>query len=146
MDSEQPCTTAVDMYGPATIDNDTQLIVLDCCGIGLRSFDVEARLLSFLCLISSRIILNQVGGITDNAFEHLSFVQTMSALLKGKKIDKLMPKLSFVLRDFSSQFKTMDAQAYMEHSLEQESTISDEDVALNQIRTCLKKLFVMDCF
>lgn len=57
-----------------------------------------------------------------------------------------MPQLSFVLRDFASQFKTMDVQAYMEHSLEQESAISDEDIALNSIRASLKKLFAMDCF
>ena len=58
MESEQSCTLTVNMYGPMGLDGDTQLVVLDCCGIGLRSFDVEARLLSFLCLISSRIILN----------------------------------------------------------------------------------------
>ena len=86
MHSEQPRTKAVDMCRPVNIGDDTQLVVLDCCGIGLRSFDVESRLLTFLCLVSSRIILNQVGGIDDNAFEHLQFVQTMSALLKGRQI------------------------------------------------------------
>ena len=146
MASEQPCTLAVDMFGPITLKDDSQLILLDCCGLGLRSFDVEARLLSLLSLISSRMILNQVGGISDGAFEHLSFVQTMPALVKGRRLQKLMPALSFVLRDFSSQFKTMDAQAYMEHSLERESTISEEDVALNLIRQSLKELFVMDCY
>ena len=86
MHSEQPRTKAVDMCRPVNIGDDTQLVVLDCCGIGLRSFDVESRLLTFLCLVSSRIILNQVGGIDDNIFEHLQFVQTMSALLKGRQI------------------------------------------------------------
>lgn len=72
------------MYGPVALDGDTQVILLDCCGIGLRSFDVEARLLAFLTLVSSRIVLNQVGGINENALEHLSYVQTMSTLLKGR--------------------------------------------------------------
>jgi hypothetical protein len=57
------------------LDDDTDLLVLDCEGFGkTRGFDVEVQLFALLTLISSKLIFNQFGTISEQSMEDLSFI------------------------------------------------------------------------
>ena len=64
-----------------------------------------------------------------------------------EELTHLLPHFSWVLRDFSSSFKTMDAEAYMHHCLSADKELSDEISNANAIRASLKKHFKhLSCF
>lgn len=139
---------------------DVDLLVLDAEGFGAarRGFDVDARLFTLLNLLTSTLIYNQAGTISEESLENLSMVQMLSSQIKcrhaqeqvgasERDLKHLLPNFIWVLRDFSSSFKTMDAQAYMTHCLDKERGSSDEILHNNSVKQSLKKLYPsLHCF
>lgn len=79
----QPCTEGIMMWDsliPLTNeqgeDLGIDLVVLDAEGLNTprRGFDVDVRMFAVAVLLSSQIVYNQTGPITDQSLEDLSLI------------------------------------------------------------------------
>ena len=110
------------------------LVVLDAEGLNTprRGFDVDVKMFAVAVLLSSQIVYNQAGPITDQSLEDLSLIQMLTTEIKyrnlheqGQEFHKFFPDLLWALHDFQLDFKHLKADSYLEQCLEQERGHSD---------------------
>lgn len=116
-------------------DTGIDLLLLDSEGLQSksRSFDFDVKLFALNILLSSTLLFNQIGNISDQAFENLSMIEMMTNQIKlknsnetGLEFNSVFPELCWVLRDFEMEFKSLTPESYLEQCLEQETAFSDE--------------------
>lgn len=155
--ADAPCTEGIMMWDrliPLTTeqgeDLGIDLVVLDAEGLNTsrRGFDIDVKMFAVAVLLSSQIIYNQHGPITDQSLEDLSLIQMLTTELKyrnlneqGQEFYKFFPDLLWALRDFQLDFKHLKADSYLEQCLEQERGHSDTILQQNSIRLALRKFF-----
>lgn len=155
--ADAPCTEGIMMWDqliPLTTEHGEDLgidlVVLDAEGLNSsrRGFDVDVRMFAVVVLLSSQIVYNQQGPITDQSLEDLSLIQMLTAEVKyrnpneqGQEFQKFFPELLWALRDFQLDFKHLKADSYLEQCLEQERGHSDTVLQQNSIRLALRKFF-----
>lgn len=110
------------------------LVILDAEGLNSpgRGFDIDVKMFSIAMLLSSQVVYNQMGAITEQSMEDLSLIQMMTNDLKfrnvneqGQEFKNFFPHLFWALRDFSTDFKHMDPESYLNNCLEPERGHSD---------------------
>lgn len=155
--TEEPCTEGIMMWdrlipltGEQGEDLGIDLVVLDAEGLNSsrRGFDDDVKMFAVAVLLSSQIVYNQRGPITDQSLEDLSLIQMLTTEIKyrnlneqGQEFHKFFPELLWALRDFQLDFKHLKADSYLEQCLEQERGHSDTILQQNSIRLALRKFF-----
>ena len=137
-------------------DSGVDLLLLDTAGLNseIRGFDFDVKLFTLTVLLSSTLVYNQRGSISDESLDNLVFLQMMQSQIKFKNLyetatdfAQLFPEFYWVLRDFSLGFKHLTPESYLEQCLEQEKVIIEGSQQKNQIRALLKKYFPkIECF
>ena len=73
-------------------------------------------------MLSSQLVYNQKGHITDDTIKELGIVQLMKSEMKihesqheelGLEFAHYFPKLTLVLRDYTLKFRTLTALTYL---------------------------------
>jgi len=120
--------------GLTTDGNPINIIVLD--SEGLQALDRDAnhdnRIFTLIILLSSMLIFNSVGTITEDTLEQLGLICNLTKhvqikSLEGNKVDEefirdLFPHFYWILRDFSLKLvdkngKEITNDQYLEESL-----------------------------
>lgn len=127
------------------------MLVLDTQGLfsPQKGFDIDVKTFALAVLLSSNLIYNQVGHISDQSFENFSILQMLTNEIKykgttletGRDFSQFFPNMTWVLRDFEMGFKSLTPDSYLEQCLEQEKAYNDEGTYKNSIRQLLKQFF-----
>ena len=93
--------------------------LLDCEGFGKKKEDPEydMKLFSIAILMSSFLIFNQNGPITNQSMEKLSFTSKILKNINDKKQILDFPELLWLLRDINKEDKQNPPTKQMEQSL-----------------------------
>lgn len=106
-------------------EDEIDVLVLDTEGLNSpsRSFDVDVKLFTLTVLLSSTLVYNQKGPISDESFENLNLIQMLPTEVKYKHLKEssdqdfqnLFPDFLWVLHDFSltKTFKHCTAESYL---------------------------------
>lgn len=72
------------ILNPDGKDTGVDLLLLDCEGLGSksRSFDLDVKVFALTVLLSSNLVFNQLGHITDQALESFSVLQMLQSQIK----------------------------------------------------------------
>ena len=76
----------IPMKTPDGKDTDVDILLLDSEGIGSseRSYDVAVKIFALSIILSSNFIYNQLGNISDQAWENLSMLLLLTNEIKYK--------------------------------------------------------------
>mmetsp|Transcript_1622 Transcript_1622/g.2867 ORF Transcript_1622/g.2867 Transcript_1622/m.2867 type:complete len:236 (+) Transcript_1622:248-955(+) len=131
-------------------EEDVEVLLLESQGLNAPGFDqqMEAKLFVMNVLLSSNLVFNQLGQISDSSLKTLSVVHSLSQVVKLSSVGEsatnyksFFPDLTLVLRDFSLGFKHVTPESYLEQNLEQERAHSDEALQRNVTRQVIRKAF-----
>lgn len=122
-------------------DTGIDMMLLDSEGLfnrKRRSEDFDLKVISLCLLLSSRLIYNQIGHISDQAFENLSILKSIPNKIKVKNFNEsvqnfknFFPDFCWVLRDFEMEFKALTPISYLEQCLEVEKSFSGDSEEKN---------------
>lgn len=113
-------------------DSGVDVLLLDTAGLNseMLGFDFDVKLFTLTVLLSSTLVYNQRGSISDESLDNLVFLQMLQTQIKyktqhetGTDFASLFPDFFWVLRDFSLGFKHLTPESYLEQCLEQEKVI-----------------------
>ena len=142
--SEETCTKGIWMWSelipvinPNGTDSGTDILLLDTEGLTSpsRSYDIDVKIFALTILLSSNLVYNQIGHISEQALENLSMVQLLTNTFRfrhqnedGSEFKSFFPDFSWVLRDFSQDFKHLTSESYLEQCLEQERGTEEDTI------------------
>ena len=129
------------------LSHDVEALLFDCEGLNARnSYSVDVKLFIMSLLISSQLVFNTVGHITDTTLEELSLLLLAENEIKVGDVDisTLMPNFTWVIRDVTMDFKHLTAQTYLNQCLDEQSTkkgVSETTQHKNGIRKAVHQFF-----
>lgn len=125
------------------------MILLDTEGLNSteRSTNTDIKIFSLAVILSSVFIYNSIGVINENTIEDLSLVGKLSENItisnREGVVDysEFFPQFNWVLRDFYHDLEGMTPDEYLEKSLQEQDSISDDAWRKNMIRQSIVKYF-----
>lgn len=155
------CTKGIWMYYSAD-ENDSEIatIFLDSEGLGAVDKEIafDVHVFALCALLSSQLILNTQGCITNSTLEQLDLVVNLSrhvqVTAKGRREDDQdgsdlsahFPEFLWVLRDFALSLEDKDGnqitpKQYLEQSLKPQGKENTRQASKNEIRSTLASVF-----
>ena len=158
------------------LGNEVDGIVLDCQGLNLDgainegeedSSELEEKLFTLALLLSSQLVFNTKGHITDQTMDELASLPVLANKIRiredaqkdstdadGESDDyssdeegdstefyKYFPQFNWVVRDLQMDFEHLTPKTYLLQGLEMSQLKSDQAKNRNEVRRCLKEFF-----
>ena len=80
---------------------------------------MDAKIFALSILLSSTLIFNQIGHITENSLEELSLVLNIASMFSGDEAqDQFFPQLVWLLRDFTLDLGSLTPNGYLDQCLQ----------------------------
>ena len=145
------CTRGIWVWGrPYDLSENEVLLIVDSEGLGSvekdRELNIDLKIFTICCLISSTIIYNSKHSITEDKIEELSNVANLTNRIKfsntseeTNSLTDCFPKLIWVLRDFSLDLKSSTPNDYLEKALAFSN--NPDSQSKNESREIIKKNF-----
>lgn len=149
----QACTEGLWLWGSVNSDDERSplLAFIDCEGFGSTDSDRtrDAQLMTLCSLLSSALILNTRGALSENIFSALALTCRFAEHVEARGNEASRPELIWLLRDFQLDLvdqggRPISPSEYLEQALRAAPTVGHDaqrGQAAHEVRQSLLRFF-----